>query len=261
MARAWKNKHGLGIGGLLVDTLAYNFLQSTTSFDDKSYLYYDWLSRDFFKYLSELENQDYYAAPGSGQRVRVKKRFQRRAKKAYNLSLEAIAAEKSKGVNEKWKLVYGRPFPASSEPIQESLAANTAKTWTDTEQFIENYYPVDIRYTLKIDCSVKQNGFREHFLREMIAKHLPLLFNKQLNFSVVKNTVPQPYHLEWKVLNRGEAAQRRNCIRGQIVRDNGNEEKSETTNFKGDHVVECYAIKGGVVVAKDRIHVPIDTTL
>lgn len=47
MVRAWKNKHGIGIGGLLIDTLAYNFLNSTSDYDEKSYLYYDWLSRDF----------------------------------------------------------------------------------------------------------------------------------------------------------------------------------------------------------------------
>ncbi|WP_257884546.1 hypothetical protein [Sulfitobacter sp. CW3] len=34
-------------------------------------------------------------------------------------------------------------------------------------------------------------------------------------------------------------------------------EKIERTNFRGDHIVECYAVKDGVVVAKDRIHVPI----
>ena len=52
MARAWRNKHGVGMSGLLVDTLAYNFLNSTSEYDTKSYLYYDWMSRDFFKYLS-----------------------------------------------------------------------------------------------------------------------------------------------------------------------------------------------------------------
>ena len=31
------------------------------------------------------------------------------------------------------------------------------------------------------------------------------------------------------------------------------------TDFKGDHIVECYCVKNGVVVAKDRIHVPIVT--
>jgi hypothetical protein len=67
MARAWKNKHGVGMGGLLIDTLAYNFLDSTADYDDKSFLYYDFLSRDFFKYLSELPEKSEHAAPGSRQ--------------------------------------------------------------------------------------------------------------------------------------------------------------------------------------------------
>jgi len=52
MARAWKNKHGLEMSGLLIDTLAYNFLESTEEYDTRSYLYYDWLSRDFFGFIS-----------------------------------------------------------------------------------------------------------------------------------------------------------------------------------------------------------------
>lgn len=34
-------------------------------------------------------------------------------------------------------------------------------------------------------------------------------------------------------------------------------QKIESTNFRGDHIVECYCVKDGVVVAKSRIHVPI----
>lgn len=261
MARAWKNKHGLEMGGLLLDTLAYNFFTGTEEYDDKSYLYYDLMCRDFFLFLSEQEEQAYYAAPGSGQQVKVRKKFQRKAKKAYNLSLKAIEAEGTAGANDKWKKIFGRPFPAQAEPATEAVATNSQRTWRDTEQFIEDQYPVDIRYTLKIDCEVKQNGFREFFLRDMILRHLPLLANKQLMFRLTSCTVPEPYELKWKVLNRGEAAQRRDCIRGQIVDDNGNREKKESTNFKGDHVVECYAVKDGIVVAKDRIHVPIEMTL
>lgn len=260
MARAWKNKHGLEMGGLLVDTLAYNFLEDTQDYDDCSFLYYDELSRDFFKYLSELPEQGYYAAPGSGQRVKVKKKFQRKAKKAYRLCLAAIEAEGSKGVNEKWKKVYGRPFPAAAEGLIESKAA-TAQKWRNTEEFIEDRYPIDIRYTLKIDCEVKQNGFREHLLRDMMTRFLPLLTHKHLRFMIVTNTVPPPYKIEWKVLNRGPVAQERDCVRGEIVPDCGHKEKTETTDFKGDHVVECYVIKNGIVVAKDRIHVPIETRI
>ena len=100
MVRAWKNKHGVAMGGLLIDTLAYNFLNSTTDYDNKSYPYYDCMSRDFFKFLSELPEQTEYAALGSRQRVKVKKKFQKKAKKAYDLCVEAINANNS---NEKWK--------------------------------------------------------------------------------------------------------------------------------------------------------------
>ncbi|WP_347990165.1 hypothetical protein [Methylomonas sp. AM2-LC] len=256
MARAWKNKHGVGMGGLLIDTLAYNFLKSTNGYDDKSFSSYDFLSRDFFKYLSDQPNQDYYAALGSGQRVKVKQKFQKKAKKAYDLCLKAIEAEKTDSVNDKWKKVYGRPFPARLAETKDS-SAKAAQTWENTEQFIEDKYPIDIRYGLKIDCEVSQNGFREHFLTEMLAKRIPLLAKKKLLFTISEINVPEPYSIEWKVLNRGEEAKKRNCIRGQIVADDGQNKRKESTTFKGDHIVECFVIKDGIVVAKDRIDVPI----
>lgn len=256
MARAWKNKHGVGIGGLLIDTLAHNFLNSTTTYDDKSFLYYDWMSRDFFEYLSGMPDQEYYAAVGSRQRVRVKKKFQKKAKKAHELCISAIEAEETDGVNDKWKKVYGRPFPAKPTTTYESVA-KSLQVWDDTEQDIEDKYPVDIRHNLQIECDVSQQGFQTHKLRMMLVKHIPLLANKKLLFTIIAIDVPEPYSIEWKVLNRGQEAQRRNCIRGQIVADRGNHQLKESTNFRGEHIVECYVIKNNVVVAKDRIDVPI----
>lgn len=257
MARAWKNKHGVGMGGLLLDTLAYNFLNSTTDFDTKSFLYYDWMSRDFFKYLSELPEQTEYAAPGSRQRVKVKKKFQKKAKKAHKLCVEAIEAETQKNVNDKWKKVYGRPFPASATVAQEAVARTFAQGWDDTEEFIEDKFPVDIRESMQLDCEVKQNGFREFFLREMLARRIPLMTKKSLRFEITNVSAAKPYDIYWKVLNRGDAAHKKNCIRGQIIKDDGLMQRTESTSFLGDHIVECYCVKDGVVVAKNRIHVPI----
>ena len=260
MARAWKNKHGVAMGGLLIDTLAYNFLKSTNYYDDKSYLYYDLLSRDFFKYLSELPDQDYYLALGSNQRVAVKKKFQKKAKKAYDLCLKAIDAENQSCVNDKWKKIYGRPFPARKiEMAMESLSRSYPQSWKNTEEFIEDKFPIDIREYLKIDCEVKQNGFRKFFLREILKRRIPLKSRKDLLFEIKEISVHQPYEIYWKVLNRGEEAKQRDCIRGQIVPDRGYKCKKEQTDFYGDHIVECYCVKNGVVVAKDRIHVPIVT--
>jgi len=260
MARAWKNKHGVGMGGLLIDTLAYNFLKSTTEYDARSFLYYDWMSRDFFKYLADQPDQDHYAALGSGQRVKVKNKFQRKAKKAYDLCLKAIEAGDEDHAYDKWKKVYGRPFPARPEAATDSIAASfSAQTWDDTEQFIEDKYLVDIRYNLTIDCDVSQNGFREHSLSEMLRRKLPLLPQKKLMFRVTEFDGEDGSTFYWKVLNRGNEAMKRNDIRGQIVLDAGGKKKNETTSFQGEHIVECYAVKDGILIAKDRIDVPIST--
>jgi hypothetical protein len=165
--------------------------------------------------LADQPNQDYYAALGSGQRVKVKQKFQKKAKKAYELCLKAIEAENTDSVNDKWKKVYGRPFPAK---LTEKKVSSTkaAQTWENTEQFIEDKYPVDIRYGIKIDCEVSQNGFREHFLTEMLAKRIPLLAKKKLLFTISEINVPEPYSIEWKVLNRGDEAKKRTIGRAHV---------------------------------------------
>lgn len=258
ITRAWKNKHGVGMGGLLLYTLAYNFLDSTTDFDTKSFLYCDWMSRDFFKYLSELPEQTEYAAPGSHQRVMVKKKFQEKAKKAHKLCVEAIEAENQKNVNDKWKKVYGRPFPASATVSQEAVAKSFAQSWDDTEEFIEDKFPVDIRESMQLDCEVKKNGFRESFLREMLARRISLMTKKSLRFEISDVSAAKLYDIYWKVLNRGDVARRGNCIRGQLIKDDGLMQRTETISFLGDHIVECYCVMDGVVVAKNRIFVPIN---
>lgn len=259
MARAWKNKHGVGIGGLLIDTLAHNFLKSTSDYDDKSYLYYDYMSRDFFAYLKELPKQDYFAALGSGQRVKVKKNFQRKAKKAHELCLKAIDAEGKENQNDKWRAVYGRLFPAAEKVQKAALADRAGHAVRMTEEFPEDVFAaIDIRNNIRIDCQVEQNGFRPASLREMLRNRTLLMPRKKLTFTVVGTDIPGSYSLFWKVLNRGQEAINRDCIRGQIVADDGHKRNVEHTNFKGDHVVECYALVDGVVVATDRIHVPIN---
>lgn len=258
MARAWKNKHGVGIGGLLIDTLTHNFLKSTSEYDNKSYLYYDYMSRDFFAYLKELPKQDYFAALGSGQRVKVKKQFQRKAKKAYELCLKAIEAEGKNNQNDKWRAVYGRLFPAPEKTQKAALTDRAGHAVRMTEDFPDEVFAaIDIRNNISIDCQVEQSGFRPASLSEMLRNGSLLIPRKKLTFSVVETDIAGSYGLFWKVLNRGQEAINRDCVRGQIVADDGHKRKVERTNFKGDHIVECYALVDGVVVATDRIHVPI----
>lgn len=260
MLRAWKNKHGVGIGGLLIDTLAYNFLTSTDTYKDKSYSSYDSMVRDFFKYAADEPQKDRYAAPGSRQHVKVKQKFQKPAKRAYDLCLKAIEAEGEEYEGDRWKKVFGRDFPTTRTTARAAMESASAYQFTNTEQFVEDLYPVDIRYPLTIDCDVTQNGFRETLLSELIQRCMPLQARKSLKFRIIHNGTPPPYDVKWKVLNVGVEAERRNCIRGTII-GNGYETLHETTTFKGDHVVECYILKEGVVVARDLISVPISETV
>lgn len=256
MSRSWKNKHGVYMSGLLIDTLAYNFLKSTTYYDEKSLAYYDEMCKDFFKYLyDQPKDQKEYGALGSKQRVRVKKSFRRKAKKAYDLAEEAIATSSDKIKHNKWRDIFGNDFPKYESEEKEARVINAS--YRNTEEFIESYYPIDIRYDLKIDCEIKQNGYRDGFLRDFLLKRIKLMRNKSLRFYIERIDVPGPYAVKWKVTNRGEQAIRRDCIRGQIIDDLGYFERKESTNFKGSHFVECYIIKNNVVVARDTIDVPI----
>lgn len=115
MARAWKDKNSVPISGILIDTLAYKFIKDWT-FRDKSYLYYDFMSRDFFEYLKNLSTTiEFWYAPGSNRRVYKLKNFQMKAKQSYELALVAIEYEKSNmplSAKSKWRDIYGSKFPS-----------------------------------------------------------------------------------------------------------------------------------------------------
>lgn len=203
MARAWKNKHGVAMGGLLIDTLAYNFLESTDEYDTKSFHYYDYMCRDFFEFLADQPKQSEYAALGSRQRVRVKKRFERKAKKAYDLCLKAIDASGRKNERQKWRDVFGNAYPAPAMSAAGETAA-FAHVFKNTEQFVEDRFPVDIRCHLRINCEVTQDGFRPGMLHDLLERHGVLLPKKSLRFFIADATdLPDDAEVFWKVLNRG----------------------------------------------------------
>lgn len=252
MARAWKNANGVNMGGLLIDTLVHNFFAQTDDYDAAGTGSFDRMARDFFAFLKEEAEKDYYLALGSRQRVTVKAKFQPKAKKAYTRCFEAIENEGKSVANKKWREVFGTSVPLA--------ASEVAKSYRNTEEFIEDRFPVDVTATVSIDCEVTQNGWRPTRLREMLLKEWPLKADKSLKFWVTDCSVEQPYDVKWKVLNRGPEAERRDKVRGQIVESSRPATRVEHSDFKGEHVVECYVVKDGVIVARDRIDVPISNT-
>jgi hypothetical protein len=114
MARAWKRNWNVPISGLLLDTLAYQFLRSY-SHRDKSYLYYDYMSRDFFDFLRwQNSDQQYWLSPGAGQYVWRTGNFEYKAAQCKNIATVACNYQgDSYGwtARQKWREIYGTQFP------------------------------------------------------------------------------------------------------------------------------------------------------
>lgn len=148
------------------------------------------------------------------------------------------------------------------EVITESSSVRKSYSYTDTEEFIEDLYPVYEQYDVTIDCKVAGNGFSLMPIVEYLETYAPR-FNKFIphNFSVRckvgYTNCPSYDKVLWKVLNVGEEAERRNDIRGQI--QNRGKEITENSRFFGPHYIECYLIKNGVCVAIGHVSVPIGT--
>lgn len=117
MARAWKSKWDVPIGGLLIDTFAYQFIDGFAH-KDKSFFYYDFMCRDFFEWVGNQSiTQEFWRAPGSGQYVYKKGSFQSKAKKCFELAKEAISHEMADpsrvySAKSKWRDIFGTKFPS-----------------------------------------------------------------------------------------------------------------------------------------------------
>ena len=113
MMRAWNSQKGVLMSGILIDTLVYRFMQYYEH-AEKSYSYYDWMSRDFFKYLMGVADQDYWLTPGSN--IRIYKRFgiENKAKEAHAIcekALDYYSKDYDFLWTDEWRKIYGSRFP------------------------------------------------------------------------------------------------------------------------------------------------------
>ena len=254
--RIWKNTFGFHFKGLLIDTLVDSFYSS----DNRSEEPYDLLT-DLFEYLSNQDQtQSFWYALGSNQHVTNDDNgaFVLKAKKAHDRLIKATGSDERECA-----LIdlFGKSF---SDVVVDGTSNYEEKEWSTKygvvvrEQFIEDLFNVDVRRPMRIDCKVSQRGFRPTLLRDMLAKHLPLLRGRSLFFFVDDVDSFAGCDFYWKIRNCGEVAFQRGCVRGAICRGNEIGTHVEETAFIGPHYVECYAISNGVCIARSRIEVPID---
>lgn len=252
LIRAWKATNDVKCGGLLIDTLVYNFFQDNSKYQnikqeefDFEHVFSELL--DFFS--SQDKKQKYWLALGSNQFIYNKDdyNFTSKAKKSVQMINDCEDDE-----NAKWAIFqsfFGDIFPDCPDEKEKGRSA---------EQFIDKLYPIQITNELKIDCEVSQDGFRPFsllsFLNDLSASHF-LKYKKSLHFFIKSTNVKQPYAIYWKVRNVGQTAIKKKMIRGQIIE--GADCREEHTSFDGPHYVDCYIVKDDVCVARDRLFVPI----
>ncbi|PZR22994.1 MAG: nucleotidyltransferase [Flavobacterium psychrophilum] len=115
MMRSWKRYCNVPIKGILIDTLACRFLDNW-AYKDKSYLYYDWMTRDFFEYLkNQPKDQTIWYTVGSSRVIYNYDNFRSKASDAYDKSVTAItlmSEDKQWSAKQKWREIYGTRFPS-----------------------------------------------------------------------------------------------------------------------------------------------------
>ncbi|TDL95533.1 nucleotidyltransferase [Macrococcus carouselicus] len=148
--------------------------------------------------------------------------------------------------------------------LRRSLRERSTPAFDDTEQFIDELYPVYEQYDVSIDCFVTGDGFSvmpiERFLDRLspqIRRFIP--FNFSIRCRLGETDCPSYDKILWKVRNIGIEAEKRNCIRGQIM-DGRGVEIVESSDFAGAHYIECYLIKNGVCIGVGHVPVPIGGT-
>jgi hypothetical protein len=112
MARVWCKYCDVPMSGMLIDTLGYQFIENY-QYRDKSFLYHDYLMRDYFDFLSKQDqNQAHWRAPGSATHVNRKGVFEHKARSAYLRACEAIEYDSQEwSRRRKWREVFGTLYP------------------------------------------------------------------------------------------------------------------------------------------------------
>ena len=113
MIREWNKTNYVFLPGALIDVMCFRFLEKY-HYKDKSFLYYDYFTRDFMKYLIDNHEQEYWVMPISNWHVHRKYSFLSEANRAYNDALAAIEAYNKNQVytaKKHWRNIYGSKFP------------------------------------------------------------------------------------------------------------------------------------------------------
>ena len=246
LIRTWKEELSVNIKGIEIDMLLMEFLEINFNYNCsnlKKIIFIDFLI-DFFNFLLSY-SKTFLTIRGDNEQIKFDKN---KIKSKVKDSIEKLNEVDSYNLWENCKSMFGKGFPN----IQKSVGLS--------EQFIQDKFNVKITKSLKIDCKICRNGFIDRKLLEVLQSKkttdkFVIETASRLEFYIDNTDVIKPFDIYWKVRNVGEIAEKRNAIRGEIIK--GKEKHFESSDFHGPHYVECFIVKDDVCVARDRIDVYI----
>ncbi|NOT78450.1 MAG: hypothetical protein HOP07_05545 [Bacteriovoracaceae bacterium] len=115
MLKCWKRTCNVPLKSFHLEILAQDFLRSYEH-KDKSTLYFDYMTRDFFKWLyGRVDNffGVYITRPGTGESINIGTTWQSKAESARDRALKAIDYENREmpySANGEWQKIYGTDF-------------------------------------------------------------------------------------------------------------------------------------------------------
>lgn len=114
MLRAWKNENYIPMNGILLDSIAYNFFRNYEH-ADKSFTFYDWISRDFFEFLQDNSDRVNWDRPGDNGII--KREFTIKYDviatcEAVQEAMKCLSNDYYYTWHDKWREIYGTRFPA-----------------------------------------------------------------------------------------------------------------------------------------------------
>jgi len=148
----------------------------------------------------------------------------------------------------------------SSDALKEvSSAALIKSVETSPSQFdVSHRLPLKWEYNPKYQVQVTAIKTAGKAIKGVMPKAYPnngkpIAKWYSLEFTATTNA-PDPYSVEWQVVNTGEEARRANGLRGGFEYSSGTKSnrfiRKESTQYKGSHWIEAFVIKNGICVAR-----------
>ncbi len=130
MAKAWRQAHGVPMGGLALELLACEFAGLWT-YQRRSLLFYDWMVRDFFFWLG-LQGRRALPVPGAMETVHAGDGWPDDAAAAYTTARRACRLERDNrddDAREHWVDIFGPAFADAPGGARPDTSLPGAAPW------------------------------------------------------------------------------------------------------------------------------------